>query len=490
MSKDNGIKKLNRLISIEINSSLTLISGCAEELLPHVHTDHKKNLTQITKSSADIKSITDGFFDLIDSILHQNYDTELLSFNLHIENVIDEIKNSAMQKEIRIVYHPAIFFVRANRLLFGKTLKIVFSSLLILAKQKSEFEISCLRSPDCTVLKIYLNNLDPFFISEDLKSVNEEFLPLKFIQTIAASLNAEFSTQFEPFSTGLSAFLNFNHDIEFNNELKNSSLNIGEADNLENVLSQEDDVAHKIILVVEDGPEVLSFLKASFEGSYEVISAENGREGIQKAFEFIPDIIVSDIMMPEVDGLELCTVLKKDERTSHIPIILLTADAREINKLGGLRVGADDFVSKPFSTGELKMRVKNLISTRESLRKSFATKTLKSDEFNYDDSQESIFLKKLDEVLTQNLSNEDFGLEELSKCLFVSSRQLQRKLKAILETTPSQYIRNYRLKTAKAMLKSSSLPVSEVAYSVGFSNLSYFSKSYKELFGESPSNTE
>jgi signal transduction histidine kinase/ligand-binding sensor domain-containing protein/DNA-binding response OmpR family regulator len=242
-----------------------------------------------------------------------------------------------------------------------------------------------------------------------------------------------------------------------------------------------------IILVVEDSTDMRDYIRGALESNYTIVDARDGREGIQKAQEIIPDLIISDIMMPEVDGYELCRVLKSDVMTSHIPVILLTAKASEENILQGLETGADDYITKPFSTKILNARIKNLIDVRSQLRmninRELTLQPVKTSVSKIDQE----FLHDLHKVINENLAEEEFNVEQLCKKLYMSRTTLYRKVLAISGLTPTEYIRSYRLKRGAELLKQNFGTVLEVSVEVGFSNSSYFAKCFKEKFHQLPS---
>jgi len=242
-----------------------------------------------------------------------------------------------------------------------------------------------------------------------------------------------------------------------------------------------------IILIVEDNIDFREFIRGALETLYMVIEAENGREGIYKAQEIIPDLIICDIMMPGPDGYELCREIKNNIKTSHIPIILLTAKASEKSIIRGLERGADDYITKPFNSRILLARIKNLIDLRCQLqltrRQQIAIQPINIPISSMDE----IFFKELQEMIEKNLSDSKFNVEQLAKKLFMSRPTLYRKIIALTGESPNQFIRSYRLKRAAQLLKANFGNVTEVALEVGFTNIGYFSQCFKEKFHLSPS---
>ena len=245
--------------------------------------------------------------------------------------------------------------------------------------------------------------------------------------------------------------------------------------------------AKDIILVVEDSVDMRNYIKSSLEPQYRVVEAIDGRDGIEKASQIIPDLIISDIMMPETDGYELCRVLKNNRDTSHIPVILLTAKAAEENILQGLEIGADDYVTKPFSTHLLCARIKNLVDLRRHLQLNMSREmTLQPTNIPVSPIDKG-FIKELLAVIEKNLADPDFNVEQLCKKLYMSGATLYRKIQALSGESPTEFIRSYRLKQAAQLLKSGFGSVTEVAFEVGFNSRAYFTKCFKEKFHQLPS---
>ncbi|MGG5506684.1 MULTISPECIES: tetratricopeptide repeat protein [unclassified Myroides] len=244
-----------------------------------------------------------------------------------------------------------------------------------------------------------------------------------------------------------------------------------------------------LLLIIEDQPELRAFIVRNLGKEYRYEEASNGKEGIAQAKKLLPDLIISDVMMPDVDGLELCETLKNDVATSHIPIILLTAKAEQKDKLTGLETGADDYLTKPFSLQELKLRVKNILSFKELLRAKFKGNTLPSAKETPElSSRDRKFLDDVTALVEPNISNVQFGVTLLAEGVFLSVSQLNRKLKTITGKTPADFIRTIRLEKAIELLKNGE-SVADVAWAVGFEDSVYFSKVFKKQYGFPPSST-
>ena len=246
-----------------------------------------------------------------------------------------------------------------------------------------------------------------------------------------------------------------------------------------------------IALIVEDHADIAKYLQICLEDNYQVILAQNGQEGIDLALEQIPDIIISDVMMPEKDGFELCESLKKDTRTSHIPIILLTAKSDVASRITGLKQGADDYLGKPFHEEELLVRMQNLLDIRQQLQERYQnfSKEHPSATQEASSKKEDEFILKLRTVVEAEMEDPAFGLDALSQALHLSRSQLGRKVKALTGKSPAIFLRSIRLQKARYLLQTTDLSINEVTYEVGFSSREYFSRTYAKEFGESPLNT-
>ncbi|MBE0538311.1 MAG: response regulator [Ignavibacterium sp.] len=242
-----------------------------------------------------------------------------------------------------------------------------------------------------------------------------------------------------------------------------------------------------IILVVEDHSDLRKYIKNTLSTEYQIFESANGKNGFDQAAEIIPDLIISDVMMPEIDGYTLCKKIKTNVKTNHIPVILLTAKASTEDKLEGLELGADDYLIKPFNPDELKLRVRNLIKTREELRKKFTSEMVFKPTDVVVPSSQVQFMEKLKDIIESNLEDESFGVDKLSDEMGMSRSQLHRKLKAITNQSTTEFIRNFRLQRAAQLILQDAGSMSEIAYKVGFNSQAYFNKSFQELFGCSPS---
>jgi len=243
----------------------------------------------------------------------------------------------------------------------------------------------------------------------------------------------------------------------------------------------------RIMLIVEDNPDVRYFIRSHFETSFRVVEANNGQEGWEQALQVIPDVIISDILMPDVDGYEFCRRIKKDERTSHIPLLLLTALHSREHEIEGLSHGADDFITKPFDISVLQTKVENMLSLRRALREKYTREMILRPSGVTVTSPDEKFLVKAMEVVEKNISNPDFDIESFATATGVSRMQLYRKFDALTNMTVKEFVRSIRLKRASQLLLEKKMSVSEVAFATGFRDLSHFRKCFSREFGMSAS---
>ncbi|MDT8432352.1 MAG: two-component regulator propeller domain-containing protein [Bacteroidales bacterium] len=243
---------------------------------------------------------------------------------------------------------------------------------------------------------------------------------------------------------------------------------------------------NQLILIVEDNPEMSSYLANHFS-SYKLLMAENGKAAFQLAKESIPDIIISDIMMPDMNGIDLCRAVKKEFLTSHIPVILLSAKAAIDEKIEGMEAaGADAYVEKPFDPEYLSVLVRNLLSQRRKLIEKFSGLGASSSRHGEMENENQVFLQRINQIVQDNIAESSFSVDQLLVEIGMSRSQLYRKFKAISDKNPSEYIRILRLQYACDLLQVKDHTISEIAYMSGFENISYFNTCFKRHFGVSP----
>jgi DNA-binding response OmpR family regulator/two-component sensor histidine kinase len=241
------------------------------------------------------------------------------------------------------------------------------------------------------------------------------------------------------------------------------------------------------LLIVEDNQDVTEYLINCLKDAYHLLFAADGQEGLEISLEKVPDIIISDVMMPRLDGLHMCKQIKNDNRTSHIPIILLTAKADIESKIAGLECGADVYLEKPFHKKELRVQLRNLTETRQRLRERYANLENLGKTHDKSIRKEDAFIFRLREIIIESLHEQNFGVQELCKKVGMSRTQLHNKIKALTGHSTSHFIKKVRIHQATRLLRTSEMNISQVAFEVGVESLPYFTKIFTKEMGLSPS---
>ena len=270
-------------------------------------------------------------------------------------------------------------------------------------------------------------------------------------------------------------------------EIKNITVKYNSNDNLQTKLTAFENSNNKskdkTLLIIDDNSELRSYLNNELDSNYNILLAENGKIGFELANKHIPDIIITDVMMPVMDGIELCEMIKNDLRTSHIPIMMITAKGMEVDKIKGIDSGADVYLQKPFNMNVLKSHLKQLISTRKILFKKYLSGIDFSENTTSLDQE---FILNVLNYINKNISDNNLNVENLADELLLSRSKLYRKIKALTGLTANEFIRNVRLEKSKEILENSEFSISEICYKVGFSSPSYFTKCFKLQYGVLP----
>ena len=253
----------------------------------------------------------------------------------------------------------------------------------------------------------------------------------------------------------------------------------------ENVVADENELP--ILLVVDDNADIRQILRSIFQNHYSILEAQDGKEALKIAQKEIPDCIISDVMMPKMDGFAFTSAIKNNELTSFIPVMLLTAKTSNQAHLDGLKSSADAFLTKPFNNDIVKATVDQLIAERKKLHARYSQELILKPVDIVVNSLDQKFICKLQDILEREISNAEFTAEDFATTIGMSRMQLHRKLKSLLGVSATEFIRNERLKVAANLLKNGKGTVSEIAYAAGFNNISYFSKCFKEMFSVTPS---
>ncbi|MGQ1945553.1 hybrid sensor histidine kinase/response regulator transcription factor [Geofilum sp. OHC36d9] len=505
-------------ITHEFKTPLTLIFGPANELaadkkmskyaLKQVEliTNNAKKLLRLVNQLMEFRKIEKGIIDELQA--------EQCDIGLILEEVYNSFKPLSDTRKIKlslnIIQKPLNAFVDPDKI--EKVLFNLVSNAFKYSKDNSAITITAnLQASDQADKKIVIRIKDEgigisdehkqkiferFYQVNQLKTQSTGGIGLFLAKTLIEQHNGQIQVESEPEKGSC-----FTVEIPVNPLLKKekqkkeiaiTNLNSEskydlsmDSDTDRNSEPQDD--TKPIILIVEDDSDLNDFLRMGLSSDYQTISSSNGKEALEKTQELIPDLILSDIMMPEMDGFEFCQAVRKNMGTSHIPIIFLTAKTMQEDEIMGLKLGAVDYIYKPFNLVSVKLKIHNILTNKKILHKKFRTESILKPEDIELSSLDDLFLKEAVESVNQNLDDPSFDVEAFSRELKVSPNQAYRKIKALTGQTAKEFIRNQRLKTAANLLLQRKRTISEVIYMVGFTSPSYFSRCFKELYGYTPS---
>jgi signal transduction histidine kinase/DNA-binding response OmpR family regulator/streptogramin lyase len=525
------IKEVDRLkhqffmnISHEISTPLSLILGPLDKIMSMDINDRviNTNLELIKRNTVNLKKLVNQLLDYR-KLETGNVKLELKRGNLKIfiENIVETFRFTAEDKGIMLSfksYQPSVFTcfdadkvekivnnLISNAIKYSRKngeITVAISSVFADDIENSNYLIPPLdvdQSKFNRFVKIKVTDTGIGISPDDLSKIFDRFRRIKSstdVEPQGMGIGLALTKELVKIHNGhlrvrsqigkgsrFSVFIPF-YDEESEcvpAEMDATDVHGGIVDNVEENYSHS--VNQPIVLIVDDNQDLRRFIRSHFEPEYKVIEANNGKEGWKKSLEKVPDIVISDVMMPVMDGNELCRMLKKDERTSHIPVVMLSALGSNENQLAGIDAGADDYLTKPFDIGLLKAKVDNIFSVRKSLRERYSKEMVLKPKDIVLASPNEKFLKKLIGVVEKNIANEELDVEYLAKSMMVSRTQLYRKIGALTDMSPKEFVRELRLNRAAQIVKQNKMNISEVAYSVGFSDVAYFRRCFKDKFG-------
>ena len=504
-------------ITHEFRTPLTVIMGMAENIQGH---DEARKLIQ--RNSQNLLTLINQLLDLskLESgqmVLH-NIQGDIINY---LQYLTESFYSMANDKNIRLTFYAEtkelimdydedkiqhiIYNLLSNALKFtdGEG-KIILHALQIEQKGKSFLKLKVQDTGIGINQEELLHIFERFYQSDDSSTRKREgtgiglALTKELVEWMDGTITVDSTlgqgTEFIillPIKLEAKQKALKTNDLPITTQKAVENVVITEGGKTKTILASNDD-EKPLLLIIEDNKDVAFYIQSILNTLYDVRMAKNGQEGIDMAFELIPDIIISDVMMPQKDGYEVCDTLKRDARTSHIPIILLTAKSTMEDKLTGLKVGADVYLMKPFHKEELLIRIDKLLELRRILQKNNA-RFVRERAVVHDVSNvtaptlDDIFLGKIRTVIEENLSDSNLGMLQLSQAVSLSHTQVYRKLKAITGENPTHYIRKMRLQHGFKLLSTTEMNISEVAYETGFTDPNYFSRSFSEEFGFPPS---
>lgn len=497
LSEAKRLKELNELkaklytnVSHEIRTPLTVILGLSNKLMK----DSKKSVVStseiINRNGNHLLLLVNRILDL-SKIESGKMTISMTRQDLvqYLSYLLESFHSWAEEEDIRLHFLP-----RVKELVVDFDQELVKQIMYNLLSNAIKYtppggDVYCVVEEHTQNFSIQIKDNGVGISEENLSDLFDRFFQEEAAQNSSGIGLAVTKELVELLNGSISVSNNPKKGCTFTIELPKSKtapeaeeLNLSSSDSLVRVNLDSD---LDKVLVIEDNQDVQNYIKSILRENFEVMTAPDGLVGVELARNSIPDLIISDIMMPGLTGYQVCHQLKTDLRTNHIPIILLTAKADHSSKLVGLEHGADDYLIKPFDAQELQLRISNLLAIRKSLSDKYAhaLDSISARETTHLDP----FIKELVELIEANLSDSTYSIARLCRELGISRVHLHRKLKALTDQSTAIFIRNIRLSKAKQMLLHSNKNVSEIAYDVGFSDPSYFSRVYSDRYGLSPS---
>ena len=493
-------------ISHEFRTPLTIISGMAEQIYTQPEKWLNKGVSMIQRNTNYLLTMVNQILELRKIESNKvGLDLQLVDISLLVANLVESHMPYIEMKDLKLEFQrpsEAIWadmdiekFLTIGRNLLSNAIKYTQTGGLIqlnLSQENSNLILGVIDNgigiPNDQITEVFNR-----FFRADSTAANEDLgtgIGLALVKELTTLLGGEIRVE-STLGEGTSFLLKLPHTqtkkvaestISHQNYLSNEIP--GMTTTFSPPVKTSDNVDLNKILLIDDNPEILTYISFCLEGIYEIHYAHDGQEGIEKAIDLVPDIIVSDVMMPKKNGFEVCEILKADVKTSHIPIVLLTAKADLESKLEGLSKGADAYLPKPFNKRELLLRLEKLIELRNTLRRRY--ETLEHVAVEEATQSEDQFIIDLKQIVYDEMQNENFGIYELCRAIGMSRTQLHRKIKALTGVSTSIFIRRIRLIEAKKLLEDKSKNISEIAYEVGFNDPKYFSTSFAKEFGISP----
>ena len=506
---DEAKTKLLTNISHEFRTPLTIMLGMARLIKEHPDEWFRKGSEKIIQNGHALLHLVNDLLDMA------RLEAGAMTVNCLQQDIITQLRylvgsfsSVATEKNIDLQFspHSGEFIMDFDEDKLMQIVSNLLSNALKFTPKDGKVELSTENLLSQHSLSIRVKDNGPGIAAEHLPQIFDRFyrienpllqsqsgsgLGLALTRELITLMNGTVSVESEP-----GAGTQFTITLPVTNEapLKEK---MTEIETLEFTDSAErfqinklppDNTSAPVVLIVEDNRDLTEYLQHILATEYRVESAADGKSGLEQAFELIPDIIVSDVMMPVMDGIALLERLKSDIRTSHIPVVMLTAKADITSRLTGLEKGADEYLAKPFHEKELRIRLRNLIDMRERMQQHFASLT--PDAAHLQDKSlkiENEFIRKIRAFMEENIAAEEFEIQQLCRQMAMSRAQLYRKFKALTGKSVFEYLRTLRLHKAKELLLTSTLNVTQVCFDVGFNNLSHFSRIFTEEFGRKPS---
>ncbi|MEN0003929.1 MAG: ATP-binding protein [Bacteroidota bacterium] len=499
--------KLYTNITHEFRTPLTVIQGMADQIKDDVEAK-----TLIQRNSKNLLRLVDQLLDM-SKLESQKMRLHLTSTNIvaFLQYLIQSFDSYGATKNISLTFHTevpeVIMAIDVDKM--QHVIANLLSNAIKFTQEGGAIALSVSKSKDQPVLQIKIEDNGIGIAEADLPHIFDRFyrvddthtqvgtgIGLALTKELLELMGGTITVASEPMQ-GTS----FTIALPIQNEKEQAAIELVNADRSTSVapilLEAQGPIKEPLrspaqsdlplLLIIEDNPDVVTYIITCLKDQYQIQTAYDGQEGIEKALNSIPDIIISDVMMPKKDGYEVTQLLKNDTRTSHIPIILLTAKADTDSKMIGLKRGADAYLTKPFHKQELLIRLEQLIALRRKMQERYASATPPPPSAEPSLQVEDAFLKQIRELIQQHLSDVEFSVPDLCLAIGMSQPQLYRKIKALTNRSIAAYLRSIRLQEGKVLLATTNHTIAEIAYQVGFNDPKYFSKTFLQEFGVLPS---
>ena len=507
-------------ISHEFRTPLTLISSPLDRLIQNENNDEKLQLlTIIRKNSQRLLHLINQILDLRKLDMSQmKVNAKQINVSLIVKDILDTFKNIIVEKNIDLTFENKIgnTVVWFDPSMLDKCIYNIISNAVKFTEKgyiavTTDFEI--LNDKEYVVIRVSDTGIG--MSTEVINKIFERYyqhnesniqylgtgIGLNLVKNILKLHNGIVTVKSElnegsTFSIYLpTGDVNKNNQIQINETLNKTNTNnfvFSNNDNKiilepENIIEAENNVTKPLLLIVEDNVDMRTILKVELKANYKIIEAEDGVKAFEKVHSKSPDLIITDIMMPKMNGIELCRALKTNIESSHIPIIILSAKSELEDQILGIDLGADAYITKPFNMDLLKTQIRNLLNQRQKLKEKFSNSINWEVESGILTSADERLMERTFDIIKKNIDNPALSVEMISDELKISRAQLHRKMKGIIDQTPVDLVRTIRMNHAATLLTTTDLKISEVAYAVGSNSQSYFSSSFSEFFGKSPS---
>ncbi len=504
-------------ISHELRTPLTLIISPIEKYFlknKSVNKEQKDRLQSVYQNAQKLLHLINQLLDLskIESG-KQHPSIAKHDVIVQLNSIISSFENYAVQKQIKIKWHPPVpsLFVYYDSDILEKCINNLLSNAFKHTPEDGKIGINLYLEKEFVKDDELVKSLS-ITVHDTGKGISESHLPHIFdrfyqipdsARIVGTGVGLALCKELiELHKGGISvssvlgegSSFTISFPVKLDDFLKDWIKNTPEVDRINHEIvkkskteKKELNIEKQIVLIVDDHEEMREFIADIFSDQFQVLQAERGEDALEMALTYLPDVVITDWMMPGMSGVNLCHALRQNSKTNHIPILILTSKSTQESQIEGMQAGADDFISKPFNADILEIRVNKLLETKERMRKNLQ-KQLIQKELSSGNAPvfEDSFLQKTTQIVIANMSNPDFDVEDLEKSMDMSKMQLYRKLKNLTSFAGNEFIRSVRLRESKSLLENSNLNISEIAYQVGFNDPAYFTRAFKKQYGKSP----